>query len=91
MTRDEQLEKIMGFYERAGAISVWRNKEVYDSDLVSIWIKGSILYFVFEEDEIEDFKINITDIEDIRFDESSSITISIIELKNGEAVLIQNI
>lgn len=91
METQEQLNKIIDLYENSNGVCVFRNKIVCETDHTLIWLNDKTLYFQFDEDDIEDFKVKLEEISEIKFDEVVSMTISIIKLTNGDKILIHNL
>ena len=88
----KMIELYESSYDRFKGVCVFVNSEVYDTDYASINLIDDTFYFEFGEDDIEDFKFKIIDIKDIRFyDLTKEITVSIVNLSNGDAILIHNL
>ena len=91
---NEQIQKVIDLYNASydnfEGVFVYRNLEPMDTDYASINFIDGIFYFEFCDDDIEDFQINVDDIEHIGFDEIGDITISVIVLKNCDSILINN-
>jgi hypothetical protein len=91
MINEEQLNKVIDLYERSymnNGVCVYVNNEAIDVDLPSIWLTNDILYFEFNDDEVNDLCINTKNINEIAFDVHDSI--SIIKIDNSDVILIHN-
>jgi len=89
----ELLDKVITLYENSyvlNGVCVYVNSNVCNVDKPSIWINGDTLYFEFEDDDIDDFKVLISEIVSIKFDTIGDKVLSIIELESGNTILIFN-
>lgn len=92
---NEKIQKVISLYEdsydRFTGVFIYVNCKPCDTDYASILYEDGLFYFVFSEDDIEDFKVAVDDIKDIKFDVIANTTMSIIELENGNVISIHNL
>jgi hypothetical protein len=90
-----KIQKVIDLYEasydRLTGVCIYVNSQVYDTDFTSVTFYEDKFHFEFDEDELDDFEVNITEIVDIKFDKVSGMVVSILELFNGDVILIFNL
>lgn len=93
--KNESMNKVIELYKKSKKVSVVTDKndivDIYETDWVAIWIKNNMLYFGFDEDDIEDFKVNLDDIQDITFEYVGKTVISILKIINNDSISIHNL
>ena len=92
---EDKIQKLINLYETSydsfKGVFVYRNLQPMDTDFTSILFYDDIFHFEFCDDNIEDFRFTIADIKDIKFDNVGSMVVSIIELDNGDVIMIHNL
>ena len=92
---NDKIQNVIELYEASydnfQGVCVFKNYEPCDTDFTSILFYDDIFHFEFCDDDIEDFQFTISNIKDIKFDEVGSMTVSVIELNNGDIIMIHNL